>query len=607
MPSEEESDASTLLGGGPQTLAPPPLPLAPSTLLWFFTAANTLIFIDRGVLSGASLQLDAFIGESLGVSPQHENVYLGMLSSAFIAGYAVAAVWFGHAVHRNPPLLLIAAGLSAWCVAACLSALAGAPGVRSFALLLLGRVVSGVGEASLLVIAPALIEERAPVGQQARWLGIYYTTIPAGTALGYGFGAAMAGSAAGWPGAFLVEATAMAPFVLWCRVHHALELGGLGGRRKEGKTAGEEERQEDDCGDNGGASGGGDGGQEVPRKPTAMVEFWIVCRSKVFLLVVAGYSAYTASLAGFSAFAPQILLELVGANGQRFFTSQVRASLTVGAFIAAAGLLGTPLGGLLLDRSMVAAAAAAMPKGGSEEVGKEGRQKEVAAKLESGAGEEGGAVNYGAATPVLFGGNDSSGEGEGAAFEIDHSGACPSTAHQRCQCATEQLALTSTVGFFCLLLTVVFEAEAGVWVYMCGLGLGCLALFMGSAAATVAVFASVPPAQRSFAIGLNTLAIHVLGDVPSPIAIGALKDSLAPQCAVKSSDAEVPPACFEAPAQRGLLLTQLVIIGWLTWTVLLWVLAWRVAARPHHKTDPGLGAVDATEETARRVKGIVSS
>ena len=161
-----DDEESALLSRPPRAPPAPPATLGASTLLWFFTAANTLIFVDRGVVSGASLQFDAFIGESLGVGAAHENAYLGLLSSAFIAGYAAAAVWFGHAVQRHPPFALIAVGLLGWCAAALVAALSGAPGVRSFALLLVGRVLSGVGEASLLVIAPALIEERAPRGQQ---------------------------------------------------------------------------------------------------------------------------------------------------------------------------------------------------------------------------------------------------------------------------------------------------------------------------------------------------------------------------------------------------------------------------------------------------------
>ncbi len=68
-----DDEESALLNRGGESCAPPaPATLGASTLLWFFTAANTLIFVDRGVVSGASLQFDAFIGESLGVGAAHD-------------------------------------------------------------------------------------------------------------------------------------------------------------------------------------------------------------------------------------------------------------------------------------------------------------------------------------------------------------------------------------------------------------------------------------------------------------------------------------------------------------------------------------------------------
>ena len=424
---------------------------------------------------------------------------------------------------------------------------------------------------------------------QARWLGIFYTTIPAGTALGYGYGAAMAASPVGWPGAFACEALAMAPFVVWCRAHRDVRLGGLGGRegaagadeqqQQQQEEEEEKEEEEEEDGEKGTKT------QPPPPPPppppprrravTAAEEFSIVCRSRVFLLVVGGYSAYTASLAGFSAFAPQILLELTDSGGARFFTTQVRASLTVGVFIAGAGLLGTPLGGTLLDSQM--ARAAARTAGKVAVVVAAAAAPDDAAEQEKAEGVV--ATTYGSDASAGTAASTATSTADGPAEAVT-AAAAAATAHQRCQCACAQLARTSAVGFVLLFGAVAAAPRIGVWGYMVGLGLGCTALFMGSAAATVAVFASVPSAQRSFAIGLNTLAIHVFGDVPSPIVIGALKDSLAPQCAVQGegADAKVPQACFGAAGQRGLLLTQVAIVGWLVWTVLLWALAWRAAA-----------------------------
>lgn len=49
---------------------------------------------------------------------------------------------------------------------------------------------------------------------------------------------------------------------------------------------------------------------------------------------------------------------------------------------------------------------------------------------------------------------------------------------------------------------------------------------------------SVPPENRSFAIALNTLCIHALGDVPSPVVVGNLLDTMAPACAALMQDSQ---------------------------------------------------------------------
>lgn len=49
----------------------------------------------------------------------------------------------------------------------------------------------GVGEASFQVVAAPYIQDNAG-DEQGAWLGYYYTAIPFGTCVGYGFGAALA-------------------------------------------------------------------------------------------------------------------------------------------------------------------------------------------------------------------------------------------------------------------------------------------------------------------------------------------------------------------------------------------------------------------------------
>ena len=69
---------------------------------------------------------------------------------------------------------------------------------------------------SLVSIVPPFINDSAPPAERGRWLGLFFTAIPVGTAAGYSFSSAVASSRLTWGGAFLIEAAVAAPFVLLC-------------------------------------------------------------------------------------------------------------------------------------------------------------------------------------------------------------------------------------------------------------------------------------------------------------------------------------------------------------------------------------------------------
>ena len=60
-----------------------------------------------------------------------------------------------------------------------------------------------------------------------------------------------------------------------------------------------------------------------------------------------------------------------------------------------------------------------------------------------------------------------------------------------------------------------------------GLVLGELCLFMSQSPASAVMLWAVPKRLRPFAMSLNTITIHVLGDVPSPPILGMLQTRLA--------------------------------------------------------------------------------
>jgi hypothetical protein len=104
------------------------------------------------------------------------DTYFGVLQSSFIVGLSISMPVFANLVHsqvliralsphrffyflfiylnvsylcRQPPFLLVGIGLAVWCASAFVAGLAQA--ANSYTLLFLGRMLSGVGEASFQV------------------------------------------------------------------------------------------------------------------------------------------------------------------------------------------------------------------------------------------------------------------------------------------------------------------------------------------------------------------------------------------------------------------------------------------------------------------------
>ena len=67
------------------------------------------------------------------------------------------------------------------------------------------------------VVAAPYIQDHAG-DSPGLWLGMYYTAIPFGTCVGYGYGAILASSSLTWAAAFWLEALMMAPLMMVCFV-----------------------------------------------------------------------------------------------------------------------------------------------------------------------------------------------------------------------------------------------------------------------------------------------------------------------------------------------------------------------------------------------------
>lgn len=80
-------------------------------------------------------------------------------------------------------------------------------------------------------------------------------------------------------------------------------------------------------------------------------------------------------------------------------------------------------------------------------------------------------------------------------------------------------------------LVIAAAAQSSLIPFLVFFFLGGSLLFATTAHANLAVMLSAPKHLRPLSIAVNSIALHALGDVPSPTIVGALKDALAPHCA----------------------------------------------------------------------------
>jgi MFS transporter, Spinster family, sphingosine-1-phosphate transporter len=163
---------------------------SPTVILSALTALNGLNYLDRYV-AAATLTLilaDLRISDSQG----------GLLQSIFIVTYALACPLAGSLGDRVNRMYLAAGGIFVWSLATVGSGLA-----TTYAMLIVARALTGVGEAGYGVVTPPLLSDCYPPDRRARVLGIFYAAIPVGSALGYIVGGVI-GEHYGWRNAFFV-------------------------------------------------------------------------------------------------------------------------------------------------------------------------------------------------------------------------------------------------------------------------------------------------------------------------------------------------------------------------------------------------------------------
>jgi MFS family permease len=262
--------------------------------------------------------LDRFVVASLFESLKHSafapnDRQLGLLMSAFLIVYMLAAPIFGALGDRRSRPRLIAFGVACWSLATALSGLVG-----SYLALVVARASVGIGEAAYGTIAPSLLSDYFPVSRRGRVMAIFFCAIPVGSALGYvigglidvHFGWRMAFFVAGIPGLLLAALCLLLPDPPRC--------------------------QQD------GEAPGGVAPERTALAATTRATYRRLIADRPYRLTVLGYAAYTFAVGGLGAWMPAFLERVRG-------MSKAEATVRFGTIVVITGFVATFAGGWLGD------------------------------------------------------------------------------------------------------------------------------------------------------------------------------------------------------------------------------------------------------------------
>jgi len=254
---------------------------------------NLMNYADRMILSA----VEKPIGEKFGRSAAET----GMLATAFFAGYMLFSPVFGILADRMRRWVIIGFGVILWSLAS-----GGSGAVPTFSMLILMRVLIGVGEAAYGPVAPTIIADLYPVESRGKKLAWFYAAIPVGSALGYVIGGMFH---ANWHWAFYVT------------VPPGLILGAMCFFMREPTRA---------------------GSVNSARRATK-ADYLHLLRIKSYVISCAGMTAMTFAIGGIGFFMPRYLEEVA-------HLKPAESTPIFGGILVVAGLLATLLGGWTGDK-----------------------------------------------------------------------------------------------------------------------------------------------------------------------------------------------------------------------------------------------------------------
>ena len=275
---------------------------------------NFLNYMDRWVASAASplIQTEFHLSDAL----------VGLLGSAFLLVYAVAALPFGYWADRGVRKTVVAVGVTIWSLATLFTGFA-----RSFVQLFISRAVLGIGEASYYPAGTSLLSDYFPKEQRGRAMSIW----GAGTAFGIAVGFAGGGYVAekfGWRIAFFFAAV---PGILCALLAFGLREPLRGSAESSGRTV-------------------------SVTHDASLSKFIGLMRIPTLRAAILAQTVLYFVLASNAFWLPLLL-------HRRFDMSVSKAGLVAGVVLVAGGLIGTLAGGWIADRRALKTPAAHLEVG----------------------------------------------------------------------------------------------------------------------------------------------------------------------------------------------------------------------------------------------------
>jgi MFS transporter, Spinster family, sphingosine-1-phosphate transporter len=286
----------------------------PRYVLAVMVGINLLNYMDRWIAASA--------GPLIQKELQINDALYGLLGTAFLLVYAVAALPFGYWADRSARRVVIGVGVAIWSVATLFTGFA-----RNYVQLFLSRAAVGIGEASYYPAGTSLLADYFPKEQRARAMSIWAAGSTVGIAIGFAGGAYVA-DRFGWRTAFYFAAIPgllCALLAFWLRE----PLRGMAESR---------------------------GPALVKTAEASFRKFLDLMRIPTLRATIISQTILYFVLASNAFWLPFML-------NRRFNMSVGRAGLVAGAVLVAGGLIGTLMGGWLADRRALKSAKAHLEVG----------------------------------------------------------------------------------------------------------------------------------------------------------------------------------------------------------------------------------------------------